>query len=107
MYQFKAREKIMSRREEIERFRLKFNTRYQNSLGFQPTEFEETINSVLNCPVVERGILAIYLHNENRVAADTFAVRITRAQIAEYLNENFIIWGFDSNLEFIQQSLNV
>ena len=95
----------MSQREEVERFRLKFNTRYQSSLGFQPAEFEDTINSVLKCPVEERGILAIYLHNENHVAADKFAVRITRAQIAEYLNENFILWGFDSNAECIQQSL--
>lgn len=97
-------------REAIARFISNFNNRL---LLFQTTTFNETINNVLRCPITERGLLAIYLHDEKLAAADEstkkneeeFSKRIGNVQIAEYLNENFILWNFDSNAEYMQQLL--
>ena len=96
-------------KERIESFGINFNRRHQSTLGFQPITLNETIGSTLKCAISERELLAIYLHDDSCIAANLFANTIKKAKIAEYLNEKFIIYGFDctseANLKYMQQLL--
>ena len=101
---------INDEQQNIRIFRINFLRRYDSVLGFQDTTFQETINNVLDCPIEERGILALYLHDDNHVAVNIFAGRITIAGVTEYLNDRFINWGFDcteNNAEYMQRLLTV
>ena len=95
--------------ELIEGFANNFRTGYDSSLRFQLTTFNKTINNFLKCSINERRLLAIYLHENYRIAVDLFARRIAENNITEYLNERFILWGFDCssdrNAEYMQKLL--
>ena len=97
-------------KEKIESFGINFNRRHQSTLGFQPITLNETIGNALKCAINERELLAIYLNDDSCIAANLFANTIKKAKIAEYLNEKFIIYGFDctpkANLKYMQKLLN-
>ena len=93
----------------IESFANNFSTGYGSSLRFQLTTFNETINNFLKCPIEERRLLAVYLHENFRISVDLFVRRITEKNITNFLNERFILWGFDCtsnrNAEHMQKLL--
>ena len=67
------------KREIIARIISNFNNRL---LLFQTTTFNETIDNVLRCPITERGLLAIYLHDEKLAAADESISREPRVNFS-------------------------
>ena len=83
--------------EKIETFGINFNERNHSELKFQATTFDKTINLALKCPIEQRKAIAIYLNDDKNIAVNIFAERIK--ELFEYLNQNFLLWGFDCTSE--------
>ena len=83
--------------EKIKTFGINFNERNHSKLIFEATTFDKTINLALKCPIEQRKPIAIYLNDIKNIAVNVFADRIK--ELFEYLNQNFLLWGFDCTPE--------
>ena len=63
-----------------------FNQKFFSRLNFEATPFDQTLKQ-------DKGLKVVYLHNDSDTNGFRLAERISQAQIAEYLNQSFILWG--------------
>jgi hypothetical protein len=59
----------------------------------------DAIKEALDCPVVDRKPLAIYVHHDLSIQSNVFCSQVLCAEpIVHYLSDNFILWAWDVTL---------
>lgn len=96
--------------EALQNFVAVFESRYGPTHPFcYLSTLQESLTEAFDAPgrdVVERKPLAIYLHNDNSVAANIFAQQIMCSEtISPLLKAQFITWGWDVTYQENRQRL--
>ena len=83
--------------DAAKRFAGVFTARYgECSPNFFEGSLAQAVQQTLCYPILERGLLALYLHHEESIAANLFCRQVLATEpIASYLNTNFKTFGWD------------
>ena len=83
--------------DSAKRFQEVFTARYgESSPNFFQGSLAQAVQQTLRCPILDRRMLALYLHHEGSVASNLFCSQVVATEfIATYLNSYFTTFGWD------------